>query len=144
MGSSLKKGKKKIVFTNGCYDILHPGHLAVLQAAKRAGDVLFVGLNSDASVRRLKGPCRPILSQKARAEVLAAVEYVDYVVIFGQNTPQKLISVIRPDVLVKGGDWRKEEIVGADIAGEVRRVRVLPSYSTTEIVKKILRRYAQQ
>jgi len=113
----LRAGGRRIVFTNGCFDILHAGHVKYLKQAKRLGDVLIVGLNSDRSVAAIK-PGRPVNSEKNRAEVLAALTAVDYVVVFREKTPYNLIRALRPDVLVKGGDWRKEDIIGSDIAKE--------------------------
>ena len=112
---SKQRPRKKIVFTNGCFDILHYGHIKYLSSARSYGDILVIGLNSDASVRRLKGDKRPINTEKDRAEILAALENVDHVIIFNEDTPYKLIKSLKPDILVKGGDWRKEKIVGADI-----------------------------
>ena len=133
---------KKIVFTNGCFDILHVGHTRYLQKARSLGDALVVGVNSDASVRRLrKGPGRPVNPERARAEVLAALECVDYVVLFPEDTPLHLIRSIRPHTLVKGGDWKKSRVVGADVVESAGgRVRVLPfvrGFSTTRTLKKI-------
>ena len=108
----LKKEKKRIVFTNGCFDILHPGHIRLLRQAKSFADILIIGLNSDSSVKKIKGASRPIIKQEERAEILAALEMVDYIVIFHEADPAKLISAILPDVLVKGGDWAKEDIIG--------------------------------
>ena len=137
-----RRAGQRIVFTNGVFDLLHPGHVRYLRAARRLGDLLVVGLNSDRSVRRLaKGPERPLVRERDRAEVLAALETVDYVVIFGQDTPYELIKALRPDVLVKGGDWTVDRIVGADLVlargGAVKSLRFAPGYSTTGIVKKI-------
>lgn len=132
---------KKIVFTNGCFDILHKGHIYSLSQAAREGDYLVVGLNSDASTKRLKGPLRPINDQQARAELLAALFMVDAVVIFDQDTPKELIELIRPDVLVKGGDYMVDQIVGAgEVIAHGGRVVINPiikGYSTTELVGKI-------
>lgn len=133
----LRQDGKKVVFTNGCFDILHAGHVHYLAEARSYGDVLIVGINSDSSVRRLK-PGRPINPQDARAKVLCALKSVDYVIIFEEDTPYELIKVVKPDVLVKGGDWKKEDIVGADIAKETFSLDFLPGYSTTAIVNKIL------
>ncbi|MBN1353915.1 MAG: adenylyltransferase/cytidyltransferase family protein, partial [Candidatus Omnitrophica bacterium] len=108
----LRKRGKKIVFTNGCFDILHYGHLKYLKKCKNLGDVLIVGLNSDSSVKKLKGAGRPLTKQAERAAVLSALEFVDYVVIFGESTPARLIESVAPDILAKGGDWRPESIVG--------------------------------
>ena len=131
----------RVVFTNGCFDLLHPGHVRYLAAARARGDVLVVGLNDDASVRRLKGPGRPILSLPERAEVLAGLAVVDHVVAFGDDTPAALIAALLPDVLVKGADWALEDIVGADVVrahgGEVARIDVVPGVSTTELLRRI-------
>jgi len=141
---ALRRQGKRIVFTNGCFDLIHPGHVRYLRAAKRLGDVLVAGLNSDASVRRLKGPTRPLVSQRARCEVMAALEMVDYVTVFGEDTPYALIKELQPDVLVKGGDWKAEQIVGADIVrsrgGSVRSLRFAPGYSTTQLLETIRRK----
>jgi rfaE bifunctional protein nucleotidyltransferase chain/domain len=126
----------RIVFTNGCFDIIHAGHIRYLREARALGDLLVVGLNSDASVARLK-PGRPVNNEMLRAEVLAALEMVDYVTIFAEDTPYELIRSIRPDVLVKGGDWKKEDIVGADIVPEVHSLPFSAGISTTGIIDKI-------
>ena len=135
-----RKQGLRIGFTNGCFDILHPGHVKVLTAARAACDRLIVGLNSDASVRRLKGEGRPVQNERARAEVLAALEAVDLVAIFEEDTPISLITAIRPSVLVKGGDYTREQVVGRDIVeahgGEVLLVDVLPGFSTTSLVDR--------
>src|SRR6202023_3662246 len=127
-------------FTNGCFDILHPGHVKVLTAARGACDRLVVGLNSDASTRRLKGEGRPVQNEISRAEVLAALEAVDLVVIFEEDTPLRLIAEIQPSVLVKGGDYTREQVVGREIVeahgGEVLLVDVLPGFSTTSLVNR--------
>jgi rfaE bifunctional protein nucleotidyltransferase chain/domain len=140
---ALRRQGKRIVFTNGCFDLIHPGHVRYLRAAKRLGDVLVVAVNSDASVRQLKGPSRPLVPQRDRCEVLAALEMVDYVTVFGEDTPRRLIEQLRPDVLVKGGDWAPDQIVGADIVrargGTVRSLRFARGYSTSELVEKIQR-----
>lgn len=134
-----------MVFTNGCFDILHRGHIYILKKAKSLGDVLIVGLNSDSSVRKLKGENRPILPQNDRAEILAALEMVDYVLIFREDTPQKVISTLVPDVLVKGGDYNHNEIVGRDVVesagGRVVRIKQVPGRSTKNIIKIITSRY---
>lgn len=134
--SARKKGQK-IVFTNGCFDILHAGHVSVLEFARSKGDVLVVGLNSDASVRLLKGPTRPINAQADRALVLAALESVSAVSIFEEETPYDLIKLVRPDVLVKGGDYKPTEIVGREFAKKVVRFALLKGRSTTNIIKKV-------
>src|SRR6185295_9614326 len=136
-----RRAGDRIVFTNGVFDLLHPGHVRYLRAARRLGDALVIGLNSDRSVRRLgKGPERPLVRQRDRAEVLAALEMVDYVTVFGGDTPYELIKATRPDVLVKGGDWTVDRIVGADLVlargGVVKSLRFAPGYSTTSLVKK--------
>ena len=137
----IKSEKKTIVFTNGCFDILHPGHVYYLNHAKNMGDCLVVGLNTDASVKRIKGPKRPLVCEKDRACVLASLTSVDYVVFFDDDTPQKLIELVRPDILVKGGDYRKNEIVGADTVeaygGKVATIDFLDGFSTTEMISRI-------
>lgn len=134
---------QKIVFTNGCFDIIHPGHIAILTAAAEQGNRLIVGLNTDASVKRLKGEERPINKENARAIVLSALAFVDAVVLFDEDTPYELIQKIQPDVLVKGGDYKIETIVGADIVqqkgGTVFIVPTVPNNSTTDIIGKILK-----
>ena len=135
----LRRLKKIIVFTNGCFDIIHPGHITLLRQAKRKGDILIVGLNSDSSVRRIKGRKRPIIDETSRAKVIAELEVVDYVIIFSEETPYKLITQIKPDYLVKGGDWDKKNIVGRGIVKKVYRVKLEGRHSTTNIIKKITR-----
>jgi len=132
-----QKGKKKVVFTNGCFDILHAGHVKYLARARELGDLLVVGLNSDASVKRLKGEARPINSQDDRACVLSGLGFVDYVVIFDEDTPLNLITKIKPDVLVKGADYKGKEVVGSDIVKEVRLIDFVEGKSTTGIIKRI-------
>ena len=134
----LKAKNKKIVFTNGCFDIIHMGHVRYLKQAKALGDILIVGLNSDKSVSSIK-PKRPINLQNHRAEVLSSLEMVDYIVLFDEETPDELIKLIQPDILVKGGDWKKEEIVGSDIAGETRSLPYVEGVSTTGIIERIKR-----
>jgi D-beta-D-heptose 7-phosphate kinase/D-beta-D-heptose 1-phosphate adenosyltransferase len=135
-----RKQGLRIGFTNGCFDILHPGHVRLMAQARAACDRLVVGLNSDASVARLKGPERPVQKMQARAEVLAALEAVDLVVVFEQDTPRSLIERVRPSVLIKGADYSREQVVGHDIVdaygGEVLLVELLPGHSTTDIVKR--------
>lgn len=132
---------KKVVFTNGCFDILHLGHITYLQKAKQLGDILIVGVNTDASVRRLKGPTRPVNSQNDRAVVLAALKSVDYTVLFDEDTPLELIKKLQPSVLVKGGDYTIETIVGANEVlsngGEVLTIDFVEGKSTTSIIKKL-------
>lgn len=134
-------GSRKLVFTNGVFDLLHPGHIDVLLGARREGDALVVGLNSDASVQRIKGPTRPVRTETERAVVLAALGMVDAVVLFEQDTPLELIQALAPDVLVKGGDYSESTIVGADSVksrgGRVVVVPLTPGQSTTAIVEKL-------
>lgn len=130
----------KIVFTNGCFDILHEGHIRLLSECRAAADIVIVGLNSDSSVKKLKGKERPINKEHSRAVLLAAIEFVDAVVTFSEQTPEKLIKAIRPDVLIKGGDWKKEEIVGSEFVesygGKVQTIKFLKGFSTTGIIEK--------
>jgi D-glycero-beta-D-manno-heptose 1-phosphate adenylyltransferase len=137
----LKREGKKVVFTNGCFDIVHRGHVEYLTKAKALGDVLFVGMNTDASVRRLKGEARPVVCQEDRAFVLAALRAVDFVCLFDEDTPHELIKAVVPDVLVKGSDWTIDTIVGKDIVeaagGTVQTIDFVPNRSTTDIIKKI-------
>ena len=132
-----RAGGKRIVFTNGCFDILHVGHVKYLQEAKSFGDILIVGLNSDASVRELKGPSRPVNTEDDRAYILAALESVDYVVKFSEETPYELIKMLKPDVLVKGGDYRGKKVVGTEFAGELKLVDFVEGKSTTSTIEKI-------
>jgi rfaE bifunctional protein nucleotidyltransferase chain/domain len=145
---SLHEQHKKIVFTNGCFDILHAGHVAYLCDAFEYGDVLIVGLNSDASIRKLKGNARPINSQHERAYVLGGLSSVDYIVIFEENTPYNLIKLIKPDILVKGGDWLPEKIVGHDIVisygGSVKSLLYREGFSTSDTIGKILDLYNKE
>lgn len=133
--------EQKIVFTNGCFDILHIGHLRYLAEAKSKGDILVVGLNSDSSVKRLKGESRPICNEAERSEMLLGLKPIDHVFIFEEDTPEELIKIIKPDVLCKGGDWRKEEIVGSSFlesyGGEVLSLRFESGHSTTDIIDRI-------
>lgn len=137
----LKRKKTRVVFTNGVFDVLHRGHVDYLSRAKALGDVLIIGLNSDASVRRLKGPSRPLQPQRDRAFILLGLKAVDYVVIFGEDTPARLIRQIGPDVLVKGADYKLDEIVGADYVlehgGVVKRIRLTRNRSSSLLIKKI-------
>ena len=137
LASKLHSQGKKIVFTNGCFDILHVGHVKYLEVAKSYGDVLILGLNADSSVRKLKGPTRPINTQDDRAYILASLESVDYVVIFEEETPYELIKLIKPHVLVKGGDYEGKEVVGQDIADELKLVQFVDGKSTTNTIKRI-------
>jgi len=132
---------KRIVFTNGCFDILHPGHTRYLFSARELGDYLIVAVNSDRSVRAIKGSGRPVIPQDERAELLAALECVDGVVIFDEDNPLKVIQYLVPNILVKGGDWEEDEIIGADVVngagGEVRRIPFISGHSTTDILKRM-------
>lgn len=144
--NGLRRRRKTVVFTNGTFDILHRGHVEYLAKARSMGDVLVVGLNSDASIRRIKGPGRPINPVEDRAVVLAGLSSVDFVVVFGENTPARLIEALVPDVLVKGADWRRDSIVGREVVersgGVVRRIRLTPGRSTTSVIKRVVRRNA--
>jgi D-beta-D-heptose 7-phosphate kinase/D-beta-D-heptose 1-phosphate adenosyltransferase len=139
--SRKKRNGRRVVFTNGCFDLLHPGHIRGLELARELGDVLIVGLNSDASVRQLKGEGRPVISALERAEILVALESVEAVVIFDDLTPREVIAGLLPDVLVKGGDWPGDRIVGREeveaAGGRVVSIPVVPGYSTTAILQKI-------
>jgi len=132
----LKTEGKKLVFTNGCFDIIHAGHIRYLKEAKALGDILIVGLNSDTSVSAIK-PGRPVNPQDQRAEVLSSLEMVDYVTLFDEETPYELIKFLQPDILVKGGDWKKADIVGSDIARETFSLPYIRGISTTEIIERI-------
>ena len=131
----------RVVFTNGCFDLLHPGHVRYLNAARALGDALVVGLNSDASVRRLKGSERPILACHERAEVLAGLAAVDHIVVFDDDTPRALVAALRPDVLVKGADWAEDDIAGAAevraAGGRVERIDLVPGVSTSELIRRV-------
>jgi len=135
--AALKKAGKKAVFTNGCFDLLHAGHIYSLEKARSLGDFLFLGLNSDASVRRLKGAPRPFNKAMDRALVLAALQAVDAVIIFGEDTPLKLIKALKPDILVKGADYRNSTVVGAEFAGRVALIPLLKGRSTTAMARKL-------
>ncbi len=143
---ALKRAGKKIVFTNGCFDFLHVGHVRYLKAARAHGDVLVVGLNSDGSVRQIKGPGHPIVPEDERAEVLASLACVDFVTVFDEPDPAMIIGILMPDVLVKGADWAEDAIVGRDIVqeagGRVVRIPLTEGVSTTGMIEKILARYA--
>ena len=139
----IRQTGERLVLTNGCFDLLHVGHVRYLQQARELGDFLAVAVNGDESVRSLKGPGRPVNSQKDRAQVLGALRCVDRVVLFSEDTPEKLIRKIRPDVLVKGGDWKKKDVVGArfveSYGGKVRLIPFVKGFSTTGLLKKIER-----
>ena len=136
-----KDNRRRVVFTNGCFDLLHPGHIRLLEQARALGDVLVVGLNSDGSMQRLKGPGRPLVPERERAEVMSALEAVDAVTIFEEATPRELVAALVPDILVKGGDWGENEIVGrAEVeaaGGRVVRIPLLEGYSTSQLIAKI-------
>jgi rfaE bifunctional protein nucleotidyltransferase chain/domain len=137
----LQRRGKKVVFTNGCFDIIHLGHVKYLEKARRLGNILVVGLNSDSSVRAIKGKGRPINGERERAGVLASLYFVDYVTIFSEATPERLIQKLKPDILVKGGDWKVRDIVGSDFVrargGRVARISFVKGYSTTSTIKKV-------
>ena len=143
----LKTRRKKVVFTNGCFDILHVGHIRYLRKARSLGDILVVGLNTDRSVRQIKGEKRPIVPQDERAEVLAALEFVDYVVLFDEPDPFALIEKVRPTILVKGADWPKDKIIGRDVVekagGRVVRIPLVPGASSTGVIEKIIQVYGR-
>ena len=142
----LKTENKKVVFTNGVFDLIHSGHVDYLVKAKQMGNVLIVGMNTDASVKRIKGDKRPILKEDERAFIISNLKPVDYVVLFDEDTPEKLINEIVPDVLVKGADWPVEKIVGKDVVekngGEVKTIDIVNHQSTTKIIELISKRYS--
>ena len=144
----LKAKGKRIVFTNGCFDLLHIGHIRYLEKARALGDVLVVGVNSDTSVRKLKGPKRPVLPKKERAEILSGLGCVDYITLFNERDPLKLITSLRPNVLVKGGDWTKEQIVGEEVVersgGEVVIIPFVKGASTSNLIESILKKYEER
>ena len=139
--AAARRNGKVIAFTNGCFDILHRGHVSYLEAAKKKNRILIVGLNSDSSIQSIKGSKRPIIGQKERASVLAALACVDYVVLFNEDTPYRLIKAIKPDVLIKGADWKGKDVAGSDVVlqngGRVELVKHLTQYSTTKIIETI-------
>ena len=139
--SRFRKKGKKIAFTNGCFDLLHPGHIQYLEKAKKDNRILIIGLNSDRSVRSIKGKKRPINNQNDRASILAALECVDFVTIFNEDTPEKLIQAVLPDILIKGADYQGKKIAGSkavkDKGGRLELIRFLPKYSTTMMIQKI-------
>ncbi len=138
----------KLVFTNGCFDLLHPGHLDYLEKARALGDRLLVAVNNDAGVHAIKGPHRPIIPERERLEVLAALAFVDYVILFSEPTPREIIRVLSPDILVKGSDWALDEIVGREeveaAGGRVVAMEMLPGYSTSAIIETIVRNYGKK
>ena len=139
----LSQSQKKIVFTNGCFDIVHAGHVDYLSKAKKLGDILIIGVNSDTSIRSIKGPKRPIVSLEYRLKVLDSLSFVDYLVVFEEDTPLNLIKTLKPSVLVKGADWEDKKVVGQDVVesygGTVKLLELVPSISTTEIINKIIK-----
>ena len=141
ISAKARKAGRLVVFTNGCFDLVHRGHIHLLRQAKTLGDILIVGLNSDVSVKAIKGPDRPIMPETDRIELIAALEMVDYVVTYNEPDPYRVIAAIQPNVLVKGGDWSAEKIVGADIVeqngGRVAVIPYLPGFSTTQIIERI-------
>jgi D-beta-D-heptose 7-phosphate kinase/D-beta-D-heptose 1-phosphate adenosyltransferase len=141
----LKRQGKKVVFTNGCFDILHVGHVRYLRKAKKRGDVLVIGLNTDRSVKKIKGEKRPVVPEKERAEILSALEFVDYVVLFDEPSPLGLIKALKPNVLVKGADWPKSRIIGREIVekvgGRVVRIPLVAGASSTGVIEKIIKAY---
>lgn len=143
--SKLKAKGKKIVFTNGCFDLLHYGHIKYLQEAKKKGDILIVAINSDASVRRTKGKKRPLVNEKDRLRIVAGLESVDYVVLFKEDTPLKTIKLLKPHIIVKGADWSKSDIVGSNFvlnyAGRVSRIKLVRGRSTTNLINKIAKAF---
>jgi D-beta-D-heptose 7-phosphate kinase/D-beta-D-heptose 1-phosphate adenosyltransferase len=142
----IRASGKKIVFTNGCFDLFHPGHTRYLFAARELGDHLIVAVNSDRSVRAIKGEHRPVQTEQVRAELLAALGCVDTVLIFDQDDPLEVIQILLPDILVKGGDWAEDEIIGADVVraagGEVKRIPFVENFSTSELIEKIRKLYS--
>jgi D-beta-D-heptose 7-phosphate kinase/D-beta-D-heptose 1-phosphate adenosyltransferase len=142
-----ERGDKKVVFTNGCFDILHAGHVRCLKSCKEEGDILVVGLNSDRSVNKNKGICRPIITQEDRAEILEALVFIDYIVIFDDDTPYNLIQQIKPDVLIKGVDWDENKIVGGEFVkaygGTIVRIPHTKQTSSTNIIYSILRKFGK-
>jgi len=143
--AKLKKQGKRIVFTNGCFDILHYGHAKYLEDAKAMGDILIVAVNSDLSIRKIKGKNRPVVGEANRLKLLAALESIDYVTLFKEITPLTVIKAIKPDVLIKGSDWDKNSIVGSDVVraygGEVKTVKLVKGLSTTNLINKIVKAY---
>jgi len=144
---NLQKQGKKVVFTNGVFDLLHLGHVTYLQEARKKGDLLVVGLNSDSSVRRIKGPLKPLIRVGERAEMLLALECVDYTTFFDEDDPYNLIKVLRPDVLVKGGDWAIDKMIGGDLVqswgGKVLNIPVVEGRSTTNLIQMVRERYGK-
>lgn len=146
--AELRRQGIRLVFTNGCFDLLHPGHVRYLEAARQLGDQLIVALNSDRSVRGLKGPTRPVLSEMERAEIIAGLGCVDWVTTFDEDTPLAIITELLPDVLVKGGDWTPDRIVGRDVVegrgGQVKSISFEAGFSTTSVIERILSGHGRQ
>ena len=146
--AGLKQAGRRIVFTNGCFDILHVGHVRYLKSAKALGGALIVGLNSDKSVKRIKGDKRPIVPERERAEVLSSIRFVDYVVLFDEPDPYNTIAAVKPDILVKGGDWSLENIVGRDIVesygGEVHTLPFIEGASSSRMIEDIIKKYGKK
>jgi rfaE bifunctional protein nucleotidyltransferase chain/domain len=140
---ALKKKKKVVVFTNGCFDIIHAGHVQLFEKARSLGDCLIVAINSDSSLKELKGPKRPLVGQDKRAFVIAALQSVDYVTVFGEQTPAEILSELKPDILVKGGDYKISEIVGREHVKKVVRVKLVKGQSTSNLIKLIVSRYGK-
>jgi D-beta-D-heptose 7-phosphate kinase/D-beta-D-heptose 1-phosphate adenosyltransferase len=140
----LQKAGKKVVFTNGCFDLLHLGHVSLFKKAKSMGDVLIVAINSDKSLRCLKGPKRPLVGEKDRAKLLLSLKPVDYVIVFNEHTPKEILSEIRPDILVKGGDYKLSEIIGREFVKKVYRVPFVKGKSTTNLINLIMERYGSK
>ena len=138
---NLQKKGKKVVFTNGCFDLIHVGHISLFQKAKSLGDVLIVAINSDKSLANIKGPKRPLVCQKDRVKVLSALEDIDYIIIFSQNTPYEVLKQIKPDILVKGADYKIKDIIGREFVKKVYRFPFVKGKSTTNLIKLIVERY---
>lgn len=140
----LRQNGKKIVFTNGCFDILHLGHISLFEKAKSLGDILIVAINSDKSLKGLKGPKRPLVNQKDRAKILLSLKAVDYIVIFNEQTPYETLKELCPDVLVKGGDYKLNEIIGREFVKKIYRFPFIKGHSTSALIKLIVERYGKK
>ena len=141
---NLQKKGKKVVFTNGCFDLIHVGHVNLFQKAKSLGDVLIVAINSDKSLANIKGPKRPLVCQKDRVKVLSALQAIDYIIIFSQNTPYEVLKQIKPDILVKGADYKIKDIIGREFVKKVYRFPFVKGKSTTNLIKLIVERYGNK
>ncbi|RKY99252.1 MAG: D-glycero-beta-D-manno-heptose 1-phosphate adenylyltransferase [Ignavibacteriae bacterium] len=145
--SALKADNKKVVFTNGCFDLIHAGHIDYLNKAKALGDILIVGLNTDNSVKRIKGDKRPIINEDERAEIISNLKPVDYIIFFDEETPSELINELVPDILIKGADWKIDEIVGGETVlangGEVKTIKFVNDQSTSKIIDLIISKYSK-